>query len=90
MERVILVLAMLVGLHLILSFLQFMLDAVRGYWMRMPVKPTVEAVVADVHEPPAEELKTDWRQYDSPACQRRNGIGNDSGNTAKALFEVIA
>jgi hypothetical protein len=32
MERVILVLAMLAGLHLILSFLQFALEAIRGFF----------------------------------------------------------
>ena len=36
MERVILVLAMLAGLHLILSFLQFAVEAIRGYFTRSP------------------------------------------------------
>lgn len=90
MERVILVLAMLAGLHLILSFLQFALEAIRGSFLRVPLRAKVEEVVAEVDEVPAEEPVTDWRQYDVPAYLRRNGIGSDSGNTAKASFEVIA
>jgi hypothetical protein len=39
MERVILVLAMLAGLHLILSFLQFALEAIRGSFLRVPSRP---------------------------------------------------
>ena len=83
MERVILVLAMLAGLHLILSFLQFALEAIRVSFLRVPFQAKVEEVEA-------EEPVTDWRQYDVPAYLRRTGIGNDSGNTAKASFEVIA
>lgn len=90
MERVILVLAMLAGLHLILSFLQFALEAIRGSFLRSPLKAKVDEVVAGVDEVPAEEPVTDWRQYDIPAYLRRNGTGNDSVNTAKASFEVIA
>jgi hypothetical protein len=90
MERVILVLAMLAGLHLILSFLQFVLEAIRGSIQRIPLLAKIEEVVAEVNEVPAEEPVTDWRQYDIPAYLRRNGIGNDSGNTAKPSFEVIA
>ena len=90
MERVILVLAMLAGLHLILSFLQFALESIRNFFMRIPLQANVEEVVADVREVRAEEHLADWRQYDIPAYLRRNGIDNDSGNTAKASFEVIA
>jgi hypothetical protein len=90
MERVILVLAMLAGLHLILSFLQFVLEALRGPFLRNPLPAKVEEVVAEVQEVPAEEPVTDWRQYDIPAYLRWNGIGNDSANMAKASFEVIA
>ena len=90
MERVILVLAMLAGLHLILSFLQVVLESIRNFSMRIPLQAKVEEVVAEVDEVPAEEPVTDWRQYEVPAYLRRNGIGNDSGNTAKASFEVIA
>lgn len=90
MERVILVLAMLAGLHLILSFLQFVLESIRGSFRHLPLQAKVEEEVAEVNEVTAEEPVTDWRQYDIPAYLRRNGIGNDSGNTAKASFEVIA
>ena len=90
MERVILVLAMLAGLHLILSFLQFALEAIRGSIQRIPLLAKIEEVVAEVNEVPAEEPVTDWRQYDIPAYLRCNGTGNDSGNTAKPSFEVIA
>ena len=90
MERVILVLAMLAGLHLILSFLQFVLEAIRGSIQRVPLLAKIEEVVAEVNAVPAEEPVTDWRQYDIPAYLRRKGIGNDSGHTAKASFEVIA
>ena len=90
MERVILVLAMLAGLHLILSFLQFVLEAIRGSIQRVPLLANIEEVVAEVSEVPAEEPVTDWRQYDIPAYLRCNGTGNDSGNTAKPSFEVIA
>lgn len=90
MERVILVLAMLAGLHLILSFLQFALEAIRGSFLRVRLQAKVEEVVAEADEVPAEDVITDWRQYDIPAYLRRNGTGNDSGHTAKASFEVIA
>jgi len=90
MERVILVLAMLAGLRLILSFLQFVLEAIRGSIQRVPLLANIEEVVAEVNEVPAEEPETDWRQYDMPAYLRCNGTGNDSGNTAKPSFEVIA
>ena len=90
MERVILVLAMLAGLHLILSFLQFALNAIHNSFLHVPLQAKVDEVVAEVDEVPAEEPVTDWRQYDVPAYLRRYGIGNDSGNTAKASFEVIA
>lgn len=90
MERVILVLAMLAGLHLILSFLQFVLESIRGSFRKVPLQAKVEEVVTEVDEAPAAEPVTDWRQYDVPAYLRRNGIGNDSANTAKASFEVIA
>ena len=90
MERVILVLAMLAGLHLILSFLQFVLEAIRGSIQRVPLLANIEEVVAEVSEVPAEEPVTDWRQYDIPAYLRCHGTGNDSGHMAKASFEVIA
>ena len=90
MERVILVLAMLAGLHLILSFIQVALEAIRGSFPRVPLEAKVEEVVAEEAEVPTEEPVADWRQYDVPAYLRRNGIGNDSANTAKASFEVIA
>ena len=90
MERVILVLAMLAGLHLILSFLQFVLESIRGSFRHVPLQTNVVEEVAEVDEVTAFEPVTDWRQYDMPAYLRRNGIGNDSANTAKASFEVIA
>lgn len=90
MERVILVLAMLAGLHLIISFLQFALDAIRGFFMRAPLRTKVAQETDDVLEAPAEEVVTDWSQYDIPAYLRRNGSSNDTGITAKPSFEVIA
>ena len=86
MERVILVLAMLAGLHLILSFLQFALEAIRGYFARTPPQVSKTEAVNEA----IEKTVTDWQQYDIPAYMCRNGIGNDSGSKTKASFEVIA
>ena len=86
MERVILVLAMLAGLHLILSFLQFAVEAIRGYFTHSPHQVATTEVVQDA----SKELAVDWQQYDTPAYMRRNGIGNDSGSKGTASFEVIA
>jgi len=86
MERVILVLAMLAGLHLILSFLQFAVEAIRGYFTHSPhLVATTEVVQAT-----SKESAVDWQQYDIPAYMRRSGIGNDSGSKGTASFEVIA
>ncbi len=82
MERVILVLAMLSGLHLILSFLQVLISAIRGYF-----KPISALIVnADV----IEDAMTDWQQFDTPAYMRRNRLQSEYGNKGKASFEVIA
>lgn len=82
MERVILVLAMLAGLHLILSFLQSAAEALKGFFARAPHQASTPE--------PVEEPTTDWTQYDIPAYMRRNGISNDPGSKATASFEVIA
>jgi hypothetical protein len=86
MERVILVLAMLAGLHLILSFLQFAVEAIRGYFTRAPHPVATTEVVQET----SKESAVDWLQYDIPAYMRRSGIGNDSGSKGTASFEVIA
>ncbi len=86
MERVILVLAMLAGLHLILSFLQFAVEAIRGYFTRSPHLVAMTEVVQET----SKESPVDWQLYDIPAYMRRNGIGNDSGSKGTASFEVIA
>lgn len=90
MERVILVLAMLAGLHLILSFLQFAMGAIRGNFMRIPPQAKATDVVADAIDVPTENTETDWQEYDIPAYMRRQGIGNNSGSKATASFEVLA
>lgn len=82
MERVILILAMLAGLHLILSFLR---TAVVG----------IKKLFEPAHEPnempePVDLKTTDWRQYDVPAYVRRKGIDFDPGRNGNASFEVIA
>lgn len=82
MERVILILAMLAGLHLILSFLRSTVVGIRNFLSRTP-KPT------ELTEP-VEVKITDWRQYDVPAYMRRKGIDFDPGRNGKASFEVIA
>ena len=97
MERVILVLAMLAGLHLVLSFLRFAVESLKNVFIRpqeitaMPeavnVIETVEAVeVVEV----VEEKTTDWQKYDVPAYIRRNRVETDSGKSGDASFEVIA
>jgi len=81
MERVILILAMLAGLHLILSFLRVAFVGIKSFLvLTNEPKELLEL-----------DLKTiDWRQYDVPAYVRRNGLNFDSGNNGKASFEVIA
>jgi hypothetical protein len=82
MERVILVLAMLAGLHLILSFLQSAVEGMKAIFNRPPERSATPDLV--------EEKTTDWRRYDIPAYMRRNGIEADSGKSGDASFEVIA
>jgi hypothetical protein len=82
MERVILVLAMLAGLHLILSFLQSAVEGMKAFFNRIPERSATHELV--------EEKTTDWRLYDIPAYMRRNGIETDSGKNGDASFEVIA
>jgi hypothetical protein len=96
MERVILVLAMLAGLHLILSFLRSAVEGLKSVFIRPKVEEespeTVNVVEAVEVVEEVEEKATDWRQYDVPAYirQRRNRIEADSGNNGDASFEVIA
>lgn len=82
MERVILVLAMLAGLHLILSFLQSAVEGMKAFFNRTPERSATHELV--------EEKTSDWRQYDIPAYMRRNGIDTDPGKSGDASFEVIA
>ncbi|WP_291986756.1 hypothetical protein [Candidatus Accumulibacter sp. ACC007] len=85
MERVILVLAMLAGLHLLLSFLRCSAQGLKSLLNRRP-----EATAASE---PAEVIKvtsTHWQQYDRPAYQRRTGIDIDPAKSDEASFEVIA
>lgn len=82
MERVILILAMLAGLHLILSFLRAAVVGIRTF-LAPENEPT--------EMPGLNDLKTtDWRQYDVPAYVRRKGIDFDPGRNGNASFEVIA
>ena len=82
MERVILVLAMLAGLHLILSFLRSVADSMKVFFARIPERSATRELV--------KEKTTEWRRYDIPAYMRRNGIDTDSGKNGDASFEVIA
>lgn len=82
MERVILILAMLAGLHLILSFLRTAVVGIRNLF---------ESAHGPSDIPGPDDLKTtDWRQYDVPAYVRRKGIDFDPGRNGNASFEVIA
>ncbi|MCP5248504.1 MAG: hypothetical protein H6942_08250 [Candidatus Accumulibacter sp.] len=65
MERVILVLAMLAGLHLLLSFLRCSAQGLKSLLNRRP-----EAMAASE---PVKVTSTHWQQYDRPAYQRRTG-----------------
>ena len=99
MERVILVLSMLAGLHVVLSFLRFAVESLKNVVIRPQEKMAtpdavnvVEAVeVVEVVEV-VEDKTIDWRQYDVPAYirQRRNRIEADLGKNGDASFEVIA
>ena len=82
MERVILVLARLAGLHLILSFLRSAAQVVQDWLLQKPA-PTVTPELA-------QEARTDWRSYHVPACQRRSRTDPDPARKGEASFEVIA
>ena len=82
MERIILVLALLAGLHLILSFLRVAAQTVQDWLLQKPA-PTVTPE-------PVQEARTDWRPYHLPACQRRSPIEPDRVKSSEASFEVIA
>ena len=99
MERVILVLAMLAGLHVVLSFLRFAVESLKNVFIRpqeQTATPDAVNVVETVEVVEAlevvEDKTTDWRQYDVPAYirQRRNRIEADLGKNSDASFEVIA
>ncbi|WP_291997071.1 hypothetical protein [Candidatus Accumulibacter sp. ACC012] len=85
MERVILVLAMLAGLHSLLSFLRSSAQGLKKLLSRTPevTKAPEPAKVINV-------TTSDWQQYDRPAVQRRTGIDIDSAKSGEASFEVIA
>ena len=94
MERVILALAMLAGLHLVLSFLRFAVESLKNVFIRpQEITATSEAVnvieTVEVVEV-VEEKATDWQKYDVPAYIRRNRIETDPGKSGDASFEVIA
>lgn len=96
MERVILVLAMLAGLHVVLSFLRFAVESLKSVLIRSQEETATPDEVNEV-EPVevvevVEDKTTDWRQYDVPTYirQRRNRIEADSGFNGDASFEVIA
>ena len=82
MERVILVLALLAGLQLVLSFLRLAAQTVKDGLLKKP-EPTVTLK-------PVQEARTDWRPYHMPACQRRSRSQPDPAKTGEASFEVIA
>ena len=82
MERVILVLAMLAGLHLILSFLRSVAEGMKAFFSRTPERSATPDLVKG--------KTAEWRRYDIPAYMRRNGIETDSGKNGDASFEVIA
>lgn len=96
MERVILVLAMLAGLHVVLSFLRFVVESLKSVLIRSQEEAATPDEINEV-EPVevvevVEDKTTDWRQYDVPTYirQRRNRIEADSGFNGDASFEVIA
>ena len=96
MERVILVLAMLAGLHVVLSFLRFAVESLKSVLIWSQEETATPDEVNEV-EPVevvevVEDKTTDWRQYDVPTYirQRRNRIEADSGFNGDASFEVIA
>ncbi|MBN8514662.1 hypothetical protein [Accumulibacter sp.] len=82
MERVILFLAMLAGLHLLLSFFRSAAQGLKGFLNRRP-----EATAAPE---PVKVTSTHWQHYDRPAYQRRTGIDIDPAKSSEASFEVIA
>lgn len=96
MERVILVLAMLAGLHVVLSFLRFAVERLKNVFIRSQEETATPDEVNEVETVEVVEVvedKTiDWRQYDVPAYirQRRNRIEADLGKNSDASFEVIA
>ena len=85
MERVILVLAMLAGLHLLLCFLR---SSVQGLKKLLSPTPEVTKVLEQARV--VNVTTFDWRQYDRPAVQRRTGIDIDPAKSGEASFEVIA
>ena len=82
MERVLLVLALLAGLHLILSFLRYAAQTVQDWLLQKPAPTVMPELV--------QEARTDWRPYLVPACQRRSPIEADRVKSGEASFEVIA
>ncbi len=96
MERVILVLAMLAGLHVVLSFLRFAVESLKSVLIRSQEETATPDAVNEVETAEVVEVvegkTTDWRQYDVPTYirQRRNRIEADSGFNGNASFEVIA
>jgi hypothetical protein len=99
MERIILVLSMLAGLHVVLSFLRFAVESLKNVFIRSQEETATPDEVSEVETVEVVEVvevvedKTiDWRQYDVPAYirQRRNRIEADLGKNSDASFEVIA
>ncbi len=81
MERVVLILALLAGLHLVLRLFQLAAQTVKDWLLRKPE-------LTDTPDP-VQESETDWRPYHVPACQRRCRIAPDPAQSGEASFEVI-
>ena len=81
MERVVLILALLAGLHLMLRLFQLAAQTVKDWLLRKPE-------LTDTPDP-VQECETDWRPYHAPACQRRCRIAPDPAQSGEASFEVI-
>ncbi|MBI5659605.1 MAG: hypothetical protein HZC43_08670 [Nitrosomonadales bacterium] len=94
MERVILVLAMLAGLHVVLSFLRFAVERLKNVFIRSQEEAATPDEVNEVEAAEVVEMlkekSTYWQLYDTPTYMRRNWIDIDSGKNDDASFEVIA
>lgn len=94
MERVILVLAMLAGLHVVLSFLRFAVESLKSVFTqsqeKMAMPEAINVVEAAEVVEMLKEKSTYWQLYDTPTYMRRSWIDSDSGKNGDTSFEVIA